>query len=221
MDLYLDESGDFGFTFEKPFRNGGSSRFMTFSFLLIPDQLSHLPRRIVRKLYKKKGQPPRIELKGRTLTSDERKYFAARATRLFSHNPEIRLFTVTIRKNTIKPAIRQDSGRLFDQVSRLGLLDKIKDAPKITFVSNPRSIRTKKGNHLADLLQTKLWFEKDADSIVLNSPKESLNELNLQFLDLIGHIVWKKYEDNETEAYDILKGCSETTPWWETLSGQW
>ena len=76
-------------------------------------------------------------------------------------------------------------------------------------------------NHMVDLLQTKLWFEKDADSIVRNSPKESLNELNLQFLDLIGHIVWKKYEDNETEAYDILKGCSETAPWWETLSGQW
>lgn len=52
MNLYIDESGDLGFTFDKPYRIGGSSRYLTIAFLLVPKELSHLPKRVVKKLYK-------------------------------------------------------------------------------------------------------------------------------------------------------------------------
>ena len=41
MNLYLDESGDLGFTFDKPNRYGGSSRHLTIAILLTPKELSH------------------------------------------------------------------------------------------------------------------------------------------------------------------------------------
>ncbi|MEE8430337.1 MAG: hypothetical protein V3S16_03735 [Candidatus Desulfatibia sp.] len=50
MNLYIDESRDLGFTF-KP-RGKGSSRYLTIAFLLVPKELSHLPKRVVKKLYK-------------------------------------------------------------------------------------------------------------------------------------------------------------------------
>lgn len=36
MNVYLDESGDLGWVLDKPYRNGGSSRFMTIAFVACP-----------------------------------------------------------------------------------------------------------------------------------------------------------------------------------------
>jgi hypothetical protein len=71
INLYLDESGDLGLTFDKPYRYGGSSRHLTIAFLLVPKELSHLPKRIVKKLYQRKKQPTSKELKGSEITSKD------------------------------------------------------------------------------------------------------------------------------------------------------
>jgi hypothetical protein len=221
MRVYLDESGDLGFTFDRPFRKGGSSRYLTISYLLIPGELSHLPKRVVRKLYNKRKQPAGVELKGSHLTLPEKVYFASQAGELLARNPEIKVFSVTVNKRTIKGPVNGDPCRLYNYVNRLILLDRIKRETRVTFIPDRRSIKTKNGNLLADHLQTALWFELDSDTVIENRPQESLKALNLQFIDWVGHIIWKKYEDNEIEAYDILKRKVDLTPWWETLSGQW
>ncbi len=78
MNVYLDESGDLGFTFNRPFRKGGSSRYLTIAFLLIPKKLSYLPKRIVKKIYKRKKQNTDVEIKGSELTSSDKIFFATR-----------------------------------------------------------------------------------------------------------------------------------------------
>ncbi len=221
MNIYLDESGDLGFTFDRPFRKGGSSRYLTISFLLIPKELSHLPKRIVRKLYHKRKQPTNVELKGSYLTLSEKAYFAGQAGKLLARYPEINVFSVTINKRTAKEPVRREWGRLLDYVNRLVLLDKIKGEPSVVFMPDKRSIKAKNGNFPEDNLQTELWFGLDSNTVVENRPQESCKALNLQFIDWIGHIIWKKYEDNELEAYEVLKRKVDLTPWWETLSGQW
>jgi len=55
--IYLDESGDLGWNFSAPFRNGGSSRFLTIAALCVPTPKKHLPKRVVKKLYQKFGWP--------------------------------------------------------------------------------------------------------------------------------------------------------------------
>lgn len=219
MNVYLDESGDQGFTFEKPFRKGGSSRYLTLSFLLVPKKLSYLPKRIVRKLYNKRKQPTWRELKGAKLTQSEKAYFADQAGKLLDQRPEIKIFSVTINKKTVKEHIRWDSGNFYNYANRLVLLDRIRGESSVTFIPNQRSIKAR--NDLADYLQTELWFELDSSTVIQNNPKESRKALNLQFIDWVGHIIWKKYEDNDVEAYDILKRKVNITPWWETLAGQW
>jgi len=219
MNVYLDESGDQGFTFEKPFRKGGSSRYLTVSFLLVPPKLSYLPKRIVRKLYNKRKQPTCRELKGAQLTQSEKANFANQAGKLLDQRSEIKIFSVTINKKTVTEHIRWDSGKFYNYVNRLVLLDRIKGESSVTFIPDQRSIKA--GNGLADYLQTELWFELDSSTVIQNIPKDSRKTLNLQFIDWVGHIIWKKYEDNDVEAYDILKRKVNITPWWETLAGQW
>jgi len=36
MNVYVDESGDLGWEFAQPFRQGGSSRYLTIASLLVP-----------------------------------------------------------------------------------------------------------------------------------------------------------------------------------------
>jgi len=61
--IYLDESGDLGWNFTAPFRNGGSSRYLTIAAVCVPSAKIALPKRAVRKLYNKFGWPTGLEKK--------------------------------------------------------------------------------------------------------------------------------------------------------------
>jgi hypothetical protein len=221
MNVYIDESGDLGFTFDKPFRKGGSSRYLTISFLLTPKELSYLPQRIVRKLYYRRRQPSKVELKGAQLTPSEKAYFSNKAGELVARHPEIKIFAITVNKRTVKNHIRWDCSKLFNYINRSALPDRIKQESNITFIPDKRSVKARNGNSLADYLQAELWFGANSRAIIDNKPQESHKVLNLQFIDWIGHIVWARFEDDEAEAYNILKRKVKITPWWETLSDQW
>ena len=87
MNVYLDESGDLGFTFDKPYRIGSSSRYLAIAFLLVPKELSHLPKRVVKKLYKGRKHPTSKELKGPDLTSEDKMFLANRIAGLLTNHP--------------------------------------------------------------------------------------------------------------------------------------
>jgi hypothetical protein len=49
--IYVDESGDLGWSLHLSRGNGGSSRFLTIAAMVLPATMDHLPRRKVRHLY--------------------------------------------------------------------------------------------------------------------------------------------------------------------------
>ncbi len=205
MNLYLDESGDLGFTFDKPYRYGGSSRHLTIAILLVPKELSHVPKRIVKKLYQRKKQPTSRELKGPDLIPGDRLFLANKIVSLLANHPSIEVFAITVYKKRVEDHIRRDANKLYNYMTSLVLLDKIKDKPNITFIPDERSIKVQSGNSLVDYLQTKLMFEFNSKTIIENKPQESHKVLNLQLVHFIANFVWKKYEDNSSPEYNILK----------------
>ncbi len=205
MNLYLDESGDLGFTFDRPYRYGGSSRHLTIALLLVPKELSHLPKRIVKKLYQRKKQPTSKELKGREITSKDRLFLANKIVALLANHPSIEAFAITVYKKNVEEHIRRDANKLYNYMISLVLLDRIKDRPHITFIPDKRSIKVQSGNSLVDYLQTKLMFDLNSKTIIENKPQESHKVLNLQLVHFITNFVWKKYEDNHSPEHDILK----------------
>jgi len=76
INVYLDESGDLGFKFKKPFGKGGSSRYLTIALLIIPPDLSKYSKRIVRSLYTRLRRPTSNELKGSMLNLHDKVFFA-------------------------------------------------------------------------------------------------------------------------------------------------
>jgi hypothetical protein len=205
MNVYVDESGDLGWTFDRPFRQGGSSRYLTIAFLLVPQQLSSVPKRIVRKLYSRRKRSPEKELKGSRLKPEEKIYFSNEVIKLLDRHPEIHVLAITVKKENVQVNIRQDPNKLYNYMINLILSGKIKNEPIVNFIPDRRSIKVKSANTLVDYLQIKLWFEFNSSTVIRNNPTESHKALNLQFVDFISHIIWSRYEDNETTAFNILR----------------
>ena len=87
----------------------------------------------------------------------------------------------------------------------LVLPKKIKQQKIITLIPDERSIKVASGNSLIDYLQIKLWFELNSETVIEYYPLESHTSLNLQYIDWISYIIWKRYEDKESKVLDILK----------------
>lgn len=205
MYIYIDESGDLGFILNKPFRNGGSSRYLTITFLLVPENLSHHPRRIVRELYEKRKRSPKNEIKGNSLSKSARLFVAENAVKLLLKFPKIKIMAITVNKQNVEEHICKDANKLYNYMIGLVLPGKVKHQEKITLIPDKRSIKVKSGNSLEDYLKIKLWFDLKSAVHVECKPSESHVTLNLQFIDWISNIVWRSYEDGENEALDLIR----------------
>jgi hypothetical protein len=193
MYVFLDESGDLGFTLDQPYREGGSSRYLTISFLLIPKDLLQLPKRIVKKIYNKRKRSAKNELKGADLNESENIFVAKKTVELINKNPQIRIFAITVYKRNVADHIRKDPNKLYNYMVSLALLNRIKKEKEIIFVPDARSIKVQSGNSLVEYLQTELWFRLKSNTTIVNHPQESHKYLNLQFIDFLTHIIWIKY----------------------------
>jgi len=205
MNIYLDESGDLGFSFQKPYRKGGSSRYLTITFLLIPKDLSKYPKRIVKEFFKKKKKSTKKEIKGKDLSNDDKFYIAERTDKLLQKYKKIQIIFITVDKRKVKMHIRDDPNKLYNYMIGLVLPEKIKHQDRVTFIPDKRSIKVASGNSLIDYLKIKLLFEFDSKTIIDYQPLESYTALNLQYIDWISNIIWNKYEDDETKAFDIFR----------------
>lgn len=118
MNLYLDESGDLGWKFDKPYRDGGSSRYLTIATLIIPQNLSHLPKRIIREIYTDRKQPTTRELKGKDLSKREKQKFVNLVVELPRRNPSIQAIVITVKKENVQDHIRTDANKLYKQAPK-------------------------------------------------------------------------------------------------------
>lgn len=206
MEIYLDESGDLGWKFTSPYRNGGSSRYLTIACLVVTPPKTHLPKRLITKLYKKFNWHPSKEKKWSGMTLDERIWFAKEASDLcVEHNADIKYLSITVKKQNVQPHIRTDSNKLYNYMIGLLLLDEMSKQQNIKFVPDPRSIKVKSGNSLHDYLQTQLWFHKNATTILTTSPCDSSSNKNIQFADMLSGVIQGHFEDGNSTPWHHLR----------------
>lgn len=189
---------------EKPYRRGGSSRFLTLSFLLAPEHLAKHPRRLVKRFKQKYGIPRGKELKGKDITGAQLQEFAAKTARLLQNQPDLGIIAITVHKANVQEHIRQDPNKLYNYMIRLCLLDRISAQTEVSIVPDPRSIKVMSGNSMIDYLQTTLWFDMSSRTRLFHHPVESHKSHNLQFVDVVTHIIWSHYEDRRSGPFKLL-----------------
>lgn len=205
INIYLDESGDLGWTLDKPYRRGGSSQYITIASLVVTPEKKHLPKRLLKKLYKKFNWDPKVEKKWSEMTKVEREFFAVKAKDLINEHPnDIRYISITVRKRNVKSHIRKDSNKLYNYMIGLLLLNEMSKYDVVNFIPDPRSVKVESGNSLHDYLQTTLWFQEKATTEIITRPIDSSACVNLQFSDMISGIVQGHFEDSNSEPWRVL-----------------
>jgi len=206
MIIYLDESGDLGWKFTAPYRSGGSSRHLTIASIAVSSSMKHLPKRLIKKLYKKFNWSTNVEKKWSDMTLNERVFFAKKAYELQTKYPQdIKYISITVKKQNVQAHIREDANKLYNYMIGLSLLNEMSRHENVIFVPDPRSVKVESGNSLHDYLQTKLWFDERSITILKTTPLDSASSLNVQFSDMLSGIVQGHFEDGNSKPWAELR----------------
>jgi Protein of unknown function (DUF3800) len=202
--FYVDESGDLGWNLTKPYRKGGSSRYLTIATLVCPPDKKHLPKRLIKKLYQKFNWPPKIEKKYSDMTREERICFSKYANELLNRNPSIKLIAITVSKENVLEHIRKDSNKLYNYMINLSLIDEMCKYDEVILLPDLRSIKVESGNSLHDYLGINLAFEKKVATTLQTQFCDSASTKNLQFADMLAGSIQSHYEDSDNYCWNIL-----------------
>jgi hypothetical protein len=202
MLIYLDESGDLGWKFDAPYRQGGSSRYLTLAFLFVPKRKRNYPKDIIKKLYLKYGW--QNEKKASKATLQQKIRFCTKAMKFLEKHTDIKIDAIVTNKINVESHIRSDANKLYNYMNGLVIPHYVGTKEKVEFIPDKRSIKVKSGNSLIDYLQIKIWFDHKYKTVIVFNPHESQYNYNLQFADWISHCIWLKYEDSIEEPFNIL-----------------
>jgi hypothetical protein len=199
--LYLDESGDLGWTLNKPFRNGGSSRFLSIAYIILPNEKIKYCNRFVRNIYNLFKVSPNVELKATSMSNEQKLITAGKIVSLLKSNPEMCLGAITVKKENVKEHLREDGNILYNYMIGVSTLHNIQTFKQIDIIRDNRSVKVKSGNSCIDYLKIKLGFDLKSDTILIDKPTESHIELNIIFIDWIANFVWSHYEDSKSAPF--------------------
>lgn len=203
--IYLDESGDLGWKFDAPYRQGGSSRYLTIAALIVPSDKTQHAKRLIRNLYERRKWKPGVEKKWSDMTPAAKLDFAEEVIKLHHVHNDIKYFVITARKENVWQHIRNDPNKLYNYMIKIMLLDEMARYERVTLIPDPRSIKVASGNSLHDYLQTELWMEKKAATVLNTNPQDSIKCLGLQFADMLAGAIREHHEDGHSPYFKVLR----------------
>jgi hypothetical protein len=201
--IYVDESGDLGWSFHAPYRSGGSSRYLTVAALCVPSKKKHIPKRVIKGLYKTFKWHTSVEKKWKDMRPSERAAFATAVLRMCTQHPDIHLHAITVKKERVEEHIRADENKLYNYMIRLCILDCMAMEDEVVLVPDPRSIKVESGRSLHDYLQMELWFTRRVRTRLSTNPLDSKSCKGLQLADMLAGLVQQRFEDKYFEHIRI------------------
>lgn len=204
MNFYLDESGDLGWTFDKPIRKGGSSRYLTISGFIVEEEHEKHIVRFILEMYSKYGLKNGIEKKGASFSSDHCKFITSQLNKIKSKAPSFKIITITVYKPKVNEALRKDKNIFYNYVLSLLVRQQILNCDCAKIFIDQRTIKVSHGQSFPDYIKTVVWGDDgcniDIDCEFINS----YNNKMIWFADWYSNWVWRRYENNDCEAYNLL-----------------
>lgn len=109
---------------------------------------------MVRKFRQHYGMKSGREIKGSTLTHNQRVHFTQEIIKLLTSKEDIYVRAVTVKKENVQDHIRSDPNKLHNYMINLCILYLIGDEEIVYFTPDPRSIKVASGDSMVDYLQT-------------------------------------------------------------------
>lgn len=206
MIIFLDESGDLGFDFNKP---KTSQKFVITLLVCDSGETANSFRKAVRRTLKnklnrnKRGSRIVQELKGAKTSISIKKYFYRNLSQ-----SGWRIYTVVLNKQRVNQDLRkpQTKKKLYNFLARF-ILEKIDLRTKVTAVTLIID-RSKNKEEIRDFNN---YVENQLEALLpLNIPvniyhERSHENAGLQAADLFCWGIFRKYENRENEWYDVYR----------------
>lgn len=202
--LYLDESGDLGFDFV----NRHPSKYFTVCILIVKNRLHKkiIERAVKRTLrnkvnFGKKKHRIAEELKGISSTLTVKRYFYNQITDL-----DFEIFSLSLNKIRVFEELVRQKPRVYNWVARL-LLEKI----KLNDVKDRIAFTLDKSKGIRGIMEFNSYIRNQLESelnpqIPLEIYHKDSKEIPcLQAADLFAWGIRRKYENQDTQWYDVYK----------------
>jgi hypothetical protein len=202
--IYIDESGDLGWSLDRPYGRGGSSRYLVIAALSLPVSAVHRSERLMKDLYKASKWDHRREKKWIDAPEAARRHFACKAAQLAGAWPEVAYHAIVVDKRRVPMHLSGEGNQLYTHMVRLLLAEEMARYPRVDFIPDPRSLKLESGNSLHDYLATWLRFELGAGTLLRTQSIESRFCKGLQFADMLSGVVHAHFEFGRSECFGIL-----------------
>jgi Protein of unknown function (DUF3800) len=195
MYVYIDESGDLGFSI-------GSSEFFTIAFVITNNPISF--ERCIKRVKQKYNIPRDVELKGSSTREQIKKDLLARCAQL-----DINIYAITVRKKNVASNLRRDTNILYNYVVGLSLVEQILHEhtnAKVFVRIDRRVISITSGFKFDEYLKYKIWYEGKRQDITLDIQHlDSHRDYCIQGIDVICNSIYRKYGSADSHLYDIIR----------------
>ncbi|GAB5552866.1 MAG: hypothetical protein Sapg2KO_24570 [Saprospiraceae bacterium] len=205
-DIYFDESGDLGWTLDRPYRKGGgSSQYFTIAYLIIPPHKNKIINRFVNRFNAERGSDK--EYKGADFIEKRAKVMANKIAQLLRMHHDITIGAVSVHKKNLPLQVigTNNDDVVYNYLVQTGLCSKLEQLTQANIIPDKRSVPKGSQNSCADLIKNDLWFLRKSKVKINYNPQESHQNTRLIFIDWVANFVWRKYEFDKGRAYQILE----------------
>jgi hypothetical protein len=203
MRIYIDESGDLGWTLDKPNRHGGSSRYITITGIVISNEEEKYISRFIADIYNKYNLTPNIEKKGANFLAEHSYFITSQLHKIFNKSDSFKIISITVNKSKVFDSLRKDKNIFYNYVLGLLLKTEIVQHNDVEIVLDKRTIKVSHGESFPDYIKTEIWGQGLDIEISCDFVESTKNKM-IWFADWYANFIWRKHEDNESSAYEQL-----------------
>lgn len=206
VNLYIDESGNLG---------SGMGRYFLICALdvdpNIKSTISKRAGRVICRFKQKKAIPKTTELKGWSLSEDDRNELI---DSILYKGVKIRYIVLDIKQTTMLLSKADDKNACFNYLIQLiikKIIDEQPDIEKVNLYLDNRSVKIGNRLSLKPYLYNKLVLEQLETQNNVRRIEFDINYLEsdscylIQWADIIANSLYKKYNTNDTKFYNKMK----------------
>lgn len=203
MKIFIDESGDLGWTLDKPNRKGGSSRYITLTGIVISSEDEKYIIRFIKDIYIKYRLTPNIEKKGANFLPEHANFISNQLNKIITKSNSFKIISITVNKSKVFDSLRKDKNIFYNYVLGLLLKPEIMQHEDVEIILDKRTIKVSHGESFPDYIKTEIWGQ-GLDINISCKFVESINNKLIWFADWYANFIWRNHEDSEDNAYKIL-----------------
>ncbi|MGB4674867.1 MAG: DUF3800 domain-containing protein [Azovibrio sp.] len=201
--VLMDESGDLGWDFSAPYRQGGSSRFFTIAAALGHNNEHRKFGQMVRDFRQAHGWTSKHEKKWIHLGDAAKLDFAKRAADLRKKQANVKLLVSVIEKQRVPPQIHGHHHLIYSWMASSLVAPAIRELRQASLC--PDELNYGNGQSLIDnFIRQNLWFNLRTKTELHLVPRSKALEDGLSFCDFLAGAVQSHFEDGKSAPFNHL-----------------